>query len=242
MIDKDKTISKGMTLKLEKILDLQSKESLEKAWDALPGIINQMVTFEKALIKAAQGYAAGAGVKFARETWTKEWKPGDKVESPLSLIANAFRGKEFSKVCTDQSLSSHKEKFFNDECDREIVLGDKKAKVVDVLKSAYDNSGSWSWSEDWKVATKDRVGGWAGQNQLSDSSAKSDLYYKGFHKGLIAEQCPQLGPSIAIWDMANDLANKTVCNKILQGVFQNDVSDKRYCLYQIPGIKGYLRK
>ncbi|AFO52278.1 hypothetical protein MHLP_03490 [Candidatus Mycoplasma haematolamae str. Purdue] len=236
LIDKDKQISQGMTLNLVKILDLQSKRDFNDAWTALPGIIDEMVTIKKH--RLIQSWASSAGVKFARDAWERPWKEGDVV-SPVALIMRALRGNEFSAVCSKDEL---KQKYFSDECDKEIKIeGGAKAKVVDVLKSAYDNSSGWYWSKNWKVATKDRVGSWASQNQLSDSSAKNDLYYEGFHKGLIAEQCPQLGPSWKFWNMWNDTANQEVCNKLLEAVFGSQVNQKRYCLYRIPGIKGYLR-
>ncbi|AFO52290.1 hypothetical protein MHLP_03550 [Candidatus Mycoplasma haematolamae str. Purdue] len=184
-----------------------------------------MVDFAKYDIKLAKSYAAGAGVKFAKETWTKEWKAGGKAESPLSLIANAFRGKEFSKVCSNQEL---KNQYFIDECDREITLGGKKVKVVDVLKSAYStNSNLFSSGTDWRIAVKEKGGSWSDQPKVENYS---DLIYKGYSKGLVAEQCPQLGPSF--WDplgVISDTANKTVCEKILEGVFGDTVNQKRYC-------------
>ncbi|AFO52286.1 hypothetical protein MHLP_03530 [Candidatus Mycoplasma haematolamae str. Purdue] len=224
LIDKDKQISQGMTLNLVKILDLQSKRDFNDAWTALPGIIDEMVTIKKH--RLIQSWASSAGVKFARDAWERPWKEGDVV-SPVALIMRALRGNEFSAVCSKDEL---KQKYFSDECDKEIKIeGGAKAKVVDVLKSAYDKGSGWLWSSnDWRVATNGK-GSWAGQTQLNDYS---ELKSKGYKDGLVAEQCPQLGG--LSWDLFSGIANKTVCEKILAGAFGDDVNQKRYCLDQLP--------
>ncbi|AFO52282.1 hypothetical protein MHLP_03510 [Candidatus Mycoplasma haematolamae str. Purdue] len=86
---------------------------------------------------------------------------------------------------------------------------------------------------------KDAGGGWSGQTELKVSSVKSALGYKGYSDGLVNEQCSHM--SSPIMGLLNGTAGqREVCNKILQGVFQNDVSEKRYCPYQAPGIKSHF--
>ncbi|AFO52292.1 hypothetical protein MHLP_03560 [Candidatus Mycoplasma haematolamae str. Purdue] len=113
----------------------------------------------------------------------------------------ALRGKEFSTVCLKDDL---KRKYFSDECDKEIKTeGGAKARVVDVLKSAYDRNGnsySLFTSSDWKIATKGR-GGWSNQPKVENYS---DLSYKGYSKGLVAEQCPQLK---SLWGFIQGIAD-----------------------------------
>ncbi|AFO52284.1 hypothetical protein MHLP_03520 [Candidatus Mycoplasma haematolamae str. Purdue] len=227
MIDKP-TIREGMTLNLAKILDLQGKKDFDDAWKALPGIITEMVDFKKQTIRLAKSYAAGAGVTFAQKAWEGKWDIGKKVESPLSLIARAFRGKTFSEVCTKPEVNSIKSQFFSDECYREIkVEGATKAKVVDVLKSAYETGGGLLWSGTWNVVKKGAGGSWSEQTQLNNYS---ELKSKGYRDGLVVEQCPQLGPGWNIVNVLNDTANQKVCNKLLEAVFGSQVNQKRYGL------------
>ncbi|AFO52277.1 hypothetical protein MHLP_03535 [Candidatus Mycoplasma haematolamae str. Purdue] len=235
MIEGNKDIAKGMPLKLEKILELQNKSSLEEAWSALPGIIDELVKFQKTEIKLVQGYASKAGVKFAREAWKKVWTPGDKVDSPVSLVVNALRNREFSKVCSEEfkGKNSSMTEFFKDECDKTIqVDGDsaQRIKVVDVLKSAYESGGGIFSSSTWNVAKKGVRGGWARQASVESSNTKSDLKSKGYSNGLVAEQCPQLGFGLGNLDFFSATANKKVCERILEAAFGPTVSDKRYCL------------
>ncbi|AFO52280.1 hypothetical protein MHLP_03500 [Candidatus Mycoplasma haematolamae str. Purdue] len=231
MIDNNKSIKEGMTLKLEKILKLQGKKDFNEAWSALPGIIDNMVKFEKTLIKTFQGYASKAGVKFAKEAWDNTWDVTDPV-TPVGMIMRALRGNEFSKVCSSDFKSKHSNmtQFFSDECDK-AISSHSDVKVVDVLKSAYNHSSSW-FSSDWKVADRVSGGGWSDQPEVSDYSATSDLKNKGYKDGLVAEQCPQLGPSLtSILSVIGDTANKTVCEKILAGAFGPTVNEKRYWIY-----------
>ncbi|AFO52291.1 hypothetical protein MHLP_03555 [Candidatus Mycoplasma haematolamae str. Purdue] len=222
MIDKP-TIKEGMTLKLEKILDLQKKDSLDEAWRDLPGIIDQMVKFEKQMIKMFQGYASSAGVKFAQAAWKETWEPGKEV-TPVALIMRALRGKEFSEVCTKPDLRTHKSKYFNDECDQ-AISGHNDVKVVDVLKSAYATDSGWlSSGTNWRVSSKSSTGGrWSDQPRLNEYS---DLKNNGYQKGLVAEQCPQLW---SWWSLIQSTADKKVCEELLKAVFGNNVPQKRYC-------------
>ncbi|AFO52276.1 hypothetical protein MHLP_03540 [Candidatus Mycoplasma haematolamae str. Purdue] len=227
MIDKDTNIKDGMTLKLQELLELQGKKDFDDAWRALPGIINQLVKFKKSTIALAQGYAANSGVKFAKEAWEKSWDVTDPV-TPVGMIMRALRGKEFSKVCENPSL---KQKYFRDECDKTIELEGQKATVVDVLKSAYATDSKWYWAgSDWRVPKKDAEGGWSNQTSVADSGTKYSLKNKGYKDGLVAEQCPQLGPSLNLLSMVNDIANKKVCGELMKAVFGEKVSDKRYWL------------
>ncbi|AFO52283.1 hypothetical protein MHLP_03515 [Candidatus Mycoplasma haematolamae str. Purdue] len=171
-----------------------------------------------------QGWAANSGVKFAKEAWEKTWEPGTTV-TPVGMIMRALRGNEFSKVCTDNQMKNVKEKYFKDECGQKIKDHDK-VEVVDVLKSAWDqNSSSWLGSSDWRVATKGKEGGWAGQPKVNDYSQLSSL---GYQDGLVSEQCSHMSGMLAGF-LFGTAAEKPVCNKILEGVFGNQVDQKRYC-------------
>ncbi|AFO52289.1 hypothetical protein MHLP_03545 [Candidatus Mycoplasma haematolamae str. Purdue] len=223
LVRDNKKISEDVVLSLEKILDLQKKNSLDEAWDSLSGILDKVVQLKNPKVSIFQSYASGAGVKFAQAAWKEEWKPGKPV-TPLAMIIRALRGREFSEVCKEDKL---KKSYFEDECDKIINLdkNDKEIKVIDVLKSAYD-SGSW-YSPTWRVSKKGAGGSWSGQTQLSDYSATSDLKNKGYSNGLVAEQCPQLRHWLTSLQSA---ADQKVCEKILEGAFGDTVNQKRYCV------------
>ncbi|AFO52281.1 hypothetical protein MHLP_03505 [Candidatus Mycoplasma haematolamae str. Purdue] len=225
LVTQGKKINEDVVFSLDKILDLQKKKSLDEAWKDLPGIIDELVKFQKTEIKLVQGYASKAGVKFAQEAWKETWDPSKKV-TPLGMIMRAFRGKEFSKVCTDNQMKDVKEKYFKDECGQKIKDHDK-VEVVDVLKSAYDKSGGGFWnSSDWRVATKGK-GGWADQTPLSNYSKLSS---DGYQDGLVSEQCKHMSDwTNVLFTLGQGYADAEVCKKIFEGVFGRDVSEKRYC-------------
>ncbi|AFO52293.1 hypothetical protein MHLP_03565 [Candidatus Mycoplasma haematolamae str. Purdue] len=81
------------------------------------------------------------------------------------------------------------------------------------------------------MSKKDSAGGWDQQTKLEDSQLYGRLGSHGYSKGLVSEQCSHMS---GIWNTlitgGQNVANKTVCQEIFKGVFQNHVDDKRYCL------------